>query len=79
MISLTFPDGAKRDYAEGTSGADIAVPERTPAIPARIERASAERPNCTWSLGGSPPLGASSPLQPVEAATGLPPRTRSSS
>ncbi|MCG5236230.1 threonine--tRNA ligase [Xanthobacter oligotrophicus] len=25
MISLTFPDGAKRDYAEGTSGADIAA------------------------------------------------------
>ena len=25
MISLTFPDGATRDYAEGTSGADIAA------------------------------------------------------
>jgi len=25
MIALTFPDGAKRDYAEGTSGADIAA------------------------------------------------------
>ncbi len=25
MISLTFPDGAKRDYTEGTSGADIAA------------------------------------------------------
>ncbi|MFG1401074.1 threonine--tRNA ligase [Xanthobacter sediminis] len=25
MISLTFPDGAKREYAEGTSGADIAA------------------------------------------------------
>ncbi|MFG1214222.1 threonine--tRNA ligase [Xanthobacter flavus] len=25
MISLTFPDGAKRDYAEGTSGADVAA------------------------------------------------------
>jgi len=25
MIALTFPDGAQRDYAEGTSGADIAA------------------------------------------------------
>ncbi|MFG1296796.1 MULTISPECIES: threonine--tRNA ligase [Xanthobacter] len=25
MIALTFPDGAKREYAEGTSGADIAA------------------------------------------------------
>ncbi|MDI4657487.1 threonine--tRNA ligase [Xanthobacter autotrophicus] len=25
MVSLTFPDGARRDYAEGTSGADIAA------------------------------------------------------
>ena len=25
MITLTFPDGAKREYAPGTSGADIAA------------------------------------------------------